>query len=108
MYRPAIEPRKHPLSGGGRGKRKRKATCASTLCKYLCSRARSATRAGTEAPWTGTGRSVGRPPRGGPHWEGAKPKPVMNGPQKSDCCEVAMSPTIEIEGAIEESEERRR
>lgn len=33
---------------------------------------------------------------------------MMNGPQKSDCCEVAMSPANEIEGSIEESEERRR
>jgi RNA-directed DNA polymerase len=33
---------------------------------------------------------------------------MMNGPQKSDCCVVAMSSANEIDGAIEESEERRR
>lgn len=32
----------------------------------------------------------------------------MNGLQKSDCCEVSMRPANEIEGLIEESEERRR
>ena len=33
---------------------------------------------------------------------------MMNDRQKSDCCEVAMSATNEIEGPIEESQERRR
>ena len=34
----------------------------------------------------------------GPHWEGEEPKPMMNGPEKSDPGIVAMKPTNKAEG----------
>jgi hypothetical protein len=44
----------------------------------------------------------------GPHREGEEPKPVVNDPQKSDGCTVAMKSANKPDGAGAESMERRR
>ena len=62
-----------------------------------------------DAPWSGTGISLGRPCGvvQGPRREGRRPKPTMNGPEKSDSPIVAVKPANEAARAAEEQVEPR-